>query len=92
VSFLGSLTIGRKLTSISVLSSVTALLSASAAFLAYDVHTFRQSLTRRIATEAEIIGFNSASPILFKDAEAATAILNGLRAPRRPWRRRPACR
>ena len=80
MSFLGSLTIGRKLTSISVLSSVTALLSASAAFLAYDVHTFRQSLTRRIATEAEIIGFNSASPILFKDAEAATAILNGLTA------------
>lgn len=80
MSFLGSLTIGRKLTSISVLSSVTALLSASAAFLAYDLHTFRQSLTRRIATEAEIIGFNSVSPILFKDAEAATAILNGLRA------------
>ena len=80
MSVLGSLTIGRKLTSISVLSSVTALLSASAAFLAYDVHTFRQSLTRRIATEAEIIGFNSASPILFKDAEAATAILNGLTA------------
>jgi signal transduction histidine kinase len=80
VSFLGSLTIGRKLTSISVLSSVTALLSASVAFLAYDLHTFRQSLTRRIATEAEIIGFNSASPILFKDAEAATAILNGLKA------------
>ena len=77
---LGSLTIGRKLTSISVLSSVTALLSASAAFLAYDVHTFRQFLTRRIATEAEIIAFNSVSPILFKDAEAATAILNGLKA------------
>jgi signal transduction histidine kinase len=80
VRFLGTLTIGRKLTSISVLSSVTALLSASAAFLAYDLHTVRQSLTRRIATEAEIIAFNSVSPILFKDAEAATAILNGLKA------------
>lgn len=78
--FLGALTIGRKLTSISVLSSVTALLTASAAFLLYDLHSFRQYLARRIATEAEIIGFNSVSPLLFKDAEAATAILNGLKA------------
>ena len=73
-------TIGRKLTSISVLSSMTALLSASAAFLAYDVYTFRQFLTRRIATEADIIAFNSVSPIVFKDKEAAAAILNGLKA------------
>lgn len=73
-------TIGRKLTSISVLSSVTALLSASAAFLAYDVYSFRQYLTRRIGTEAEIIAFNSVSPLVFKDAEAATAILGGLKA------------
>jgi signal transduction histidine kinase len=74
------LTIGGKLTRISVLSSVTALSSASVAFLAYDLHTFRQSLTRRVATEAEIIAFNSASPILFRDSEAAAAILGGLRA------------
>jgi signal transduction histidine kinase len=80
VSWLERLTIRRKLTSISVLSSATALLSASAAFLVYDVYTFRQFLTRRIGTEAEIIAFNSVSPLLFKDAEAATAILAGLKA------------
>jgi len=80
VGWLGGSTIGRKLTSISVLSSVTALLSASVAFLANDAYTFRQFLTRRIATEAEIIAFNSVSPILFKDADAATAILDGLKA------------
>ena len=65
MGWLGGSTIGRKLTSISVLSSVTALLSASVAFLANDAYTFRQFLTRRIATEAEIIAFNSVSPILF---------------------------
>jgi signal transduction histidine kinase len=80
VAVLGAWTIGRKLTSLSVLSSVTALLSASAAFLAYDVYSFRQYLTRRIGTEGEIIAFSSVSPLLFKDAEAATAILNGLKA------------
>jgi signal transduction histidine kinase len=78
--WLERLTIRKKLTSISVLSSVTALLSASAAFLAYDVYTFRQLLTRRIGTEAEIIAFNSVSPLIFKDKEAAAAILGGLKA------------
>ena len=80
MALLGSLTIGRKLTSISVLSSVTALLCASAAFLAYDLHSFRKYLASRVATEADIIGFNAVSPLVFKDAEAAAAILDALKA------------
>jgi signal transduction histidine kinase len=76
----GARTIGRKLTSISILSSITALVSASLAFVAYDLHSFRQSMTRRIQTDAQIIAFNSISPLLFNDPEAATATLGGLRA------------
>jgi signal transduction histidine kinase len=76
----GPATIGQKLTRISILSSITALVSASLAFLAYDVHTFRQAMTRRIQTDAQIIAFNSISPLLFDDAEAANATLAGLRA------------
>jgi signal transduction histidine kinase len=75
-----SSTIGEKLSRISILSSITALVSASLAFLAYDQHSFRQSMTRRIQTDAQIIAFNSISPLLFDDAEAATATLGGLRA------------
>ena len=73
------LTIGQKLTSIAMLSSFAALVSASIAFLAYDLHTIRQSLARRILTDAQIVGFNSVSPLLFNDAETATTTLGGLR-------------
>ena len=38
------LTVRRKLTSISVLSSMTALLSASVVFLLYDATTFRERM------------------------------------------------
>jgi len=74
------LTIRQKLTSMAMISSFIALLSASIAFLAYDLHTIRQSLARRILTDAQIVGFNSISPLLFNDAETATATLGGLKA------------
>src|SRR2546422_6463616 len=77
---LGKLTIRQKLTSIAMLSSSTALVSASSPFLAYDLHSFRQSLARRIMTDAKIVSFNSVSPLLFNDAETATATLGGLKA------------
>src|SRR5436309_6858125 len=77
---LRGLTIRQKLISIGMLSSLTALVSASVAFLAYDAYTYRQRMARRILTEAQIISFNSITPLLFNDPEAATATLGGLRA------------
>src|SRR5262245_46962307 len=77
---LDRLTIRQKLTSIGMLSSFTALLSAALALLVVDVHTFRQSMARRIQSEAQIVSFNSVSPLLFADAESATTTLGGLRA------------
>src|SRR5258708_38249107 len=79
MNLLGGMSIRRKLTSIGMLSSVTALVTASIAFLAYDLHSFRQSMVRRILSEAHIISFNSVSPLLFNDTEAASATLGGLR-------------
>src|SRR5258708_14184230 len=79
MSLLGGMSIRRKLTSIGMLSSVTALVTASIAFLAYDLHSCRQSMVRRILSEAHIISFNSVSPLLFNDTEAASATLGGLR-------------
>src|SRR5687767_10914603 len=73
-------TIRERLTSIGILSSIAALVAASTAFLAFDLYTFRASLARRILTGAEIVAFNSVSPLLFDDAETATNTLLGLKA------------
>ena len=70
----------RKLTSISVLSSMTALISASIAFLVYDATTFRERVASRLGTEAQIITFNAVTPLLFNDSEAAATTLGGLQA------------
>jgi len=77
---LRGLSLRRKLSGIGMLSSLTALVSASIGFLVYDAHTSRADFLRRILTEAEIVGFNSISPLLFDDAEAAAKTLDGLRA------------
>lgn len=74
------LTVRQKLMGLATLSSATALLSASVAFLVLDAHTFRETLVSRLSTEARIISFNCISPVLFGDAEAASATLQGLRA------------
>jgi signal transduction histidine kinase len=65
-----------------MLSGLTALVAASIAFLLYDARTFRERMADRLSTEAEIIGFNCVSPILFNDANAASQTLQGLRAER----------
>jgi signal transduction histidine kinase len=77
--FLGGLSIRNKLTAISTLSCLTALTSATVAYLVFDQETFRRNLERRIASEARIIGLNSVSSILFRDREAASETLGALR-------------
>jgi signal transduction histidine kinase len=73
-------TLTRRLTVTVVLSSLTALLSASVAFLAYDAHASRAAFVTRITTEADIVALNSVAPVLFDDPEAASQTLGGLRA------------
>ena len=77
---LARLTIRQKLTAISVLSSAFALVPASLAFLVFDLLSFRQSIARRITTDAQIVGLNSVSPLLFDDRETAEATLGSFRA------------
>jgi len=64
----------------SVLTSGTALVTASVAFALYDVHESRRMLVRRLTTDARIIGSNSAAALLFQDEKAAEATLAALRA------------
>jgi signal transduction histidine kinase len=64
----------------SVLTSSTALVTASLAFAFYDVHESRRTLLRRLTTDARIIGSNSSAALLFQDENAAEATLGALRA------------
>ena len=70
---LQNLSIRRKLILITMLTSSVALLLSSASFLIYDLISFRQLLTQDLTTQAEIIGYNSAAAMAFKDEPAATA-------------------
>jgi signal transduction histidine kinase len=69
-----------KLLWVSMLASGITLLLVCAAFVFYDLVTFREVMVRQFAGQAEIIGSNSASALLFDDVNAATETLAALRA------------
>src|SRR5580700_6950568 len=63
-----------------MLTSSIALILSSASFLIYDLVSFRNLLSQDLMTQAEIIGYNSAGAMEFKDEPAATATLFALTA------------
>jgi signal transduction histidine kinase/DNA-binding response OmpR family regulator len=71
-------TIARKLTWTNMLVSGAALLLACSAFFAYDSYTFRASIVRNLSLEAEIIGSNTVSALLFDDSQSADKTLSAL--------------
>ena len=77
---LQNLSIKRKLMLITMLTSSVALVLSSASFLIYDLISFRHLLTQDLMTQAQIIGYNSAAAMAFKDEPAATATLSALTA------------
>ncbi len=77
---LQNLSIKRKLTLITMLTSTVALVLFSASFLTYDLSSFRHFLSEDLATQADIIGYNSAAAMAFKDQGAATETLAALKA------------
>jgi signal transduction histidine kinase len=77
---LRDLSIGRKLLGASLVAALVALVAAAAAFVAYDLHTFRRLLVQRIETDTRIVAFNTVSAVVFDDAEAASATLAALQA------------
>jgi signal transduction histidine kinase/CheY-like chemotaxis protein len=72
--------ISRKLTWMNMLVSGAALLLACAAFIAFDMITFRQAMLRNLSTQAQIIGSNSVSALLFNDPQSAENTLLALNA------------
>ena len=72
--------ISRKLTLMNVLVSAVALLLASGGFCAYDLYSFRMALVRNVSIQAQIIGDNTVSALLFNDPHSAEKTLSALRA------------
>ncbi len=77
---LKDISIKRKLMLITMLTSGVAVVLSSAGFLIYDLTSFRQSLSQDLMTQAEIIGYNSAAAMAFKDESSATVTLSALQA------------
>jgi len=72
--------ISTRLTMMNMLVSGVALLLACAGFFAYDQFTFRQGLVRTLSAQAQLIGSNSISAILFNDPQAASKTLSALKS------------
>src|SRR5580704_5083222 len=72
--------ISRKLTWMNMLVCGAALVLACSAFIAYDRVTFRESKVLNLSTQAQIIGSNSVSALLFNDPQSAENTLAALKA------------
>src|SRR5260370_16456293 len=77
---LQNLSIKRKLTLITMSTSSAALVLSACSFLICYLVSFRHVLLQALMTQAEIIGYNSAAAMEFKDVPAATATLSALTA------------
>ncbi len=78
ITLRGSLS--KKLTAMNMTVSAAALLLAGAAIFIYDLHTFRINLARSVSVQAQIVGSNSVSPLIFNDPRSAENTLSALRA------------
>jgi len=72
--------ISKKLTWMNMLVSGTALLLACAAFFAYDLYTFQAGVVNNLSVEAQIIGSNTISALVFNDPHSAEVTLSALKA------------
>jgi signal transduction histidine kinase len=71
--------IKRKLTAILLLISGLVLLLTSAAFVTYEVVTFRQTTLIHLATRSQILAANSTAALAFANEADATEILDALK-------------
>jgi len=77
---LRNMSIKRKLTLMTMLTSSIALVLSAASFLVYDLVSFREYLTTDLTTQGEIISSNIAAAISFGNQKVANATLTGLKA------------
>src|SRR5882724_9925514 len=68
-----------KLTRMNMLVSGAALLLACAAFIAYDLVSFRNGMVHSLSIQAQVVGSNSVSALLFSDPTSAENTLSALK-------------
>ncbi|MGH9375009.1 MAG: CHASE sensor domain-containing protein, partial [Terriglobia bacterium] len=69
-----------ELTKMNMLASAAALLLACAAFAGFQLIAFRRAMVRTLSIQAQIVGADSVSAILFNDPRSAENTLAALRA------------
>jgi signal transduction histidine kinase len=72
--------ITKRLTWMNMLVSGAALLLAGVSLFAYDSYSFRVSTARDLGVQAQIIGSNSISALMFDDPQTASKTLSALQA------------
>lgn len=71
-----------KLMAITLGTSAVVLLLTCAAFVTYDLLTFRRASARQLATLGEVIATNSTAVLAFENSDDATEVLRALQAER----------
>lgn len=79
MKFWTSQSISDKLMRMTLLVGGVSLILAYVSFLIYDIYSLRQQLMLTMATEANIVGANSVTALLFDDRQAAENTLSALR-------------
>ncbi|MDQ3624573.1 MAG: hybrid sensor histidine kinase/response regulator, partial [Verrucomicrobiota bacterium] len=74
------LPIGSKLRVAILGTSTAALLLAAAAFISYDLLTFRHSFAAELTAQADVIAINSTAALQFQDKADAETTLSALKA------------
>ena len=74
--------IRRKVMIVILLTSGVVLLLTCAAFIAYELLTFRQTMVRNVSTLGEVITANSTAALAFDNQDDATEVLAALQAER----------
>ena len=72
--------IAKKLTWMNMLVSGAALSMACAAFVTYGLVVFREALVANLSIQAQVVGTNSISALLFNDPGSAEKTLSALHA------------
>lgn len=71
--------IRRKIVAVTMVTSLVVLAGAVAAFLAYDLSIFRESMRRSLTTLAQVTADNSTAALAFGNEKDATETLSSLR-------------
>lgn len=82
-SLFGKLSIGGKLVALGLATCGATLVLTIVSFTVYEEAAFRDSLSREVRAEAEVVALNALPALVFRDGAAATETLSVLRNHRR---------